>query len=162
MDDNLKEVIAEWKFNQSVTIELIKGFNDKIIQKKLPRPGINTFCKHFQEMIGVQEAYIRGIETGKMDFSIMPADDKLDGKDTCKQLMKKIESIEKRFNRVVNTAKVKQKIQWSKDDSKALIAHITTLCTHEVLHQGQIVAFCYALNIPIPKYVVEMWSLTQQ
>jgi len=37
---------------------------------KLPRPGLDTFGKHFLEMAEVQKSYIKALEIGKVDFSV--------------------------------------------------------------------------------------------
>jgi hypothetical protein len=37
--------------------------------------------------------------------------------------------------------------------------HICAMISHEMMHVGQVVAFCYAVNIDIPSDIVETMAL---
>lgn len=43
---------------------------------------------------------------------------------------------------------------------KPLSFHISALIAHESLHIGQIIAFAYVLDLPIPEFVTKNWGLS--
>ncbi|RKD33423.1 hypothetical protein [Thermohalobacter berrensis] len=45
-------------------------------------------------------------------------------------------------------------------EKQLLPYHLSAMIAHETMHIGQIIAFCYTLDIDIPDYVKESWALS--
>ncbi|MTI96585.1 MAG: hypothetical protein FH749_14110 [Firmicutes bacterium] len=64
MDKVLAALLQEWEFTKSCTKSFINELSDEDLNRKLPRKGLDTFRKHFQEMIAVQKDYVAAISSG--------------------------------------------------------------------------------------------------
>ena len=62
----------------------------------------------------------------------------------------------------VSSAPADATVHWPEEGTKSLSGHLVNLCMHEALHLGQMVAFCYAINVRLPQTVVTMWALSPQ
>lgn len=158
MPKELDAILCEWKFCRNNTIDFIHGINDGELDMKLPRRGLDTFRKHFIEMLNVQEAYIRGIETEKMSFEDTAESLSLDS--SVETILRRIEVLENRMLEVISHADENCQIDWF-GEKKTLCGHLCALCTHEAMHIGQMVAFSYVKNVPIPHGVVQDWDLPE-
>ena len=156
MTKELEGILSEWKFCRNNTIEFIKSFSDAILDMKLPRSGLDTFRKHFVEMANVQEAYIRGIETTQMSFGETSESIAEDCPVT--SILQHMQQLDDRMLEALNQIDDNRQINWF-GEKKTLYGHVCALCTHEILHIGQIIAFCYTLDVPIPNSVAQDWDL---
>ncbi|MTI96584.1 MAG: hypothetical protein FH749_14105 [Firmicutes bacterium] len=50
-------------------------------------------------------------------------------------------------------------VNWFGSD-RLLPYHLAVIISHESMHIGQIIAFCYALGIKIPEFVTNNWALS--
>lgn len=162
MTKEIAGAVEEWKFARKNTIEFIKGLGNNQLSEKLSRPGLDTFCKHFQEMINVQEAYINGIKSGEMAFDNIGENDSFNGKASVEELIKRMEEIDNELEQVIAESDCNLEIKWEWGERKTVTNHLCALSTHELFHIGQLVGFCYASNIKIPQAIVELWALSPQ
>ena len=51
-----------------------------------------------------------------------------------------------------------QVIDWGLSENPTLLEHIYWLSQHESLHHGQLIAYCYLLNISLPKSLAKAWA----
>lgn len=157
----IKEIefaLEEWKLARNNTIELIRDLNDEGLHIELPRPYLDTFGKHFQEMIDVERAYVLGIETGDMSFE--STCEEFDDDDSCDELLSLMSKLDEEMVNIISRKDYLSIINWF-GDTKTISSHLCALTTHEVFHQGQIVAFYYVLGRKIPEKVAEDWALPQ-
>ena len=161
MTKELSGVYSEWKFLRNNTKEMIKDFGDDKINISLSRPELNSFKKHFLEMINVQESYSNAILTGKMTFADIRDNDDYEEEISSEGLLEKIEYTDKIMKERLENAVHDLLIEYE-DGPKTLASHLCALNSHEIFHIGQLVGFCYAQNIEIPKYIVETWALSTQ
>ena len=48
MNIELRQVVDDWIYLRENTIAFINSLSEEDLHKKLPRPGIDTFMKHFE------------------------------------------------------------------------------------------------------------------
>lgn len=156
----LSGVYKEWSFARSNTIAFVKELQGKI-NKKLNRPELDTIKKHILEMLDVQEAYSEAIETKVMSFASLKENDEFNDEVSIQELLDKINEVDNQMKTRIENAPFDTEILWD-GERRTLSSHIAALISHEMFHIGQFVGFCYAQNIQLPKYIVEMWGLSEQ
>jgi uncharacterized damage-inducible protein DinB len=162
MTKEIAGAIKEWQFSRMNTIEFIKSLGNEGLKIVLPRPGLNTFGKHFQEMINVQKAYMNAIKTGKMSFDIIDDNNSFDG-DTCAEdLINEMEQLDNQLEQLISETEYSLEIGWDGGEKKTIPNHLCALSTHEIFHVGQLVGFCYSGNIKIPQTIMDSWALSPQ
>lgn len=161
MTKELSGVYSEWEFLRRNTIEMIKELGDEKMDICLSRPELNSFKKHFLEMINVQESYSNAIITGNMTFVDIKENNDFNDEISSEELLSKIEHVDRIMKERLKNASHDLIIKYE-DGPKTLVSHLCALNSHEIFHIGQIVGFCYAQNIEIPKYIVKAWALSAQ
>lgn len=161
MTKELSGVFKEWVFTRSNTIAFIRDLKDEGLNTKLNRPELDTFKKHFLEMINVQEAYSMAIKTGTMSFEEVRGNDEFTENITMDELLASIEKVDEDMKEYLEKSVFDAEIHWE-DEKKTLTSHLAALISHEMFHLGQLVAFCYVQNIKLPKYIVMLWGLSAQ
>lgn len=160
MDLELEQVVDDWKFLRQNTLAFIEMLSDEDLARQLPRPGINTFMKHFEEMYDVQKAYLDACISGEMGFEEVKENDDYSGTTTKGEIVKKLSEQDNRIADIVKNYTT-NKITWDENDVKTLNSQLRNLCIHETLHIGQLIAFAYVMGVRIPEFVVESWSLSE-
>ena len=155
-------LIKAWKETRQLTYDFVNEMPLEILNKKLPRPGLNTLAKHILEMSLVQKAYTRALEGESLDFSEVEGitfgeEDYTAGSKN--ELIKYLEDADNYFCKVVEKVK-----NW--DDKIEMFGEIVPkysvleiLIRHETLHHGQFVAFGYLLKVKFPESWIEAWAL---
>lgn len=164
--ENLKNVvntlIKSWKETRQLTYDFINENTLEIMNKELPRPGLNTLAKHILEMALVQKAYTRALEGQSLDFSEVEGitfgkEDYVASNKS--ELIKHLKDADDYFYTVVEKVE-----NW--DDKIEMFGEIVPkyavlelLIRHETLHHGQFVAFVYILKAKFPESWIEFWAL---
>lgn len=156
---NLGRILSRWRFYRSHTLDFLEMLTEEELCYKLPRPGLDTFGKHFLEMAEVQKAYIKALETGKIDFSV----GNYDQPEIYKKKSKLKAHLKKMDDYMVRTLKgikdVNKEIDWGLGkENPNVLEHLQFLIQHEILHHGQLVAFAYLFSLPIPESIVNTWA----
>lgn len=159
MDQELQQVVADWRYLRENTLAFINSLSDDDLKKKLPRPGLDTFMKHFEEMCDVEQAYLDACISGSMEFDCVQENDDYKGESSREQIIAKMQEQDERIDKIIQE-NADNKITWSEDDIKSLNSQLRNLCVHETLHIGQLIAFSYVMGIEIPAFVVEGWALS--
>lgn len=159
MDHELMQVLSDWKYLRENTLAFINSMSDEQLKMKLPRPGLDTFMKHFEEMCDVEQAYLDACVSGSMNFDCVKENDDYRGESSKEQIIAKMREQDIRMDKIVQE-NVTGNIAWSGDDIKSLNSQLRNLCLHETLHIGQLIAFSYVIGIAIPEFVVEGWALS--
>ncbi len=149
----LKRAITAWQETRGHTLSLLMYLSDAQLIIPFPRPLFNSFGKQFQELGVIQEAYIDAVQEGKMDFSKMSValdEELVISKD---KLYKFLTHQDSQLIRTLNNVQDPyQLIDWHLgSENPTLLEHIYWLIQHETLHHGQLVVYCYLLNIIPPK-----------
>ena len=156
----LKRAIAAWQETREHTLILLRQLSDAQLIIPFPRPLFNSFGKQFQELGVIQEAYIDAIHQGKMDFSRMSVDldeELVISKDKLHEFLTSLDS--QLTGLLKDVQDPYQSIDWHLgDDNPTLLEHIYWLVQHETLHHGQLVVYCYLLNIAPPEKLAKAWA----
>ena len=155
MITSLKGQLADWKYARGNTICFLTELGDDELHKHLPRKTFTTIYEQIAEMAWVQRCFIKGIEektmTG-MDW----ATPTFAAKD---ELFKKMAEFDAKMEQILEKCDGTEEINWF-GQVKNINEHISFLQSHEMMHLGQITAFCYALGIDIPQDVAKSMHLT--
>lgn len=159
MEKNLQRILSSWRFYRSHTLDFLDILTEEEICYKFPRPGLDTFGKHFLEVAEVQKSYIKALETGKTDFSVGNCDER--------DIYKKKAKLRAHFKRMddymikvlKSTKDVSKEIDWGLGtENPNVLEHLQFLIHHEILHHGQLVAFAYVFSLPIPESMIRTWA----
>ena len=127
---------------------------------KWPRPGLDTFEKHFHELIAVQKEFIDSMNSGVIDFKGVPSVFDFPEGHSNEMILKSFEEIEKHQNEQFKKCKFKDKIDWF-GMALPIEQHICNFVAHETFHQGMILMMFYVFNIKIPKSSIDNWVVPQ-
>ncbi len=158
MNESIESLHQEWLFIRECTKSFINKLSDEELDKILPRKGLNTIRKHFEEMMEVQKDYIMAITNGNMVFN-SKSDSEVTGKMSKEEILVTMETLDKDLIKVLSEIDTTHKITWFGHE-KFIAFHLSALVAHESFHMGQFVAFCYTLDLPIPEYVIKNWALS--
>ena len=153
MTNALKAQLLDWKYTRGITLKFLSELSDDDLDKKLPRKNLNTIRAQIEELAWVQQNFIDGIVTKKMDFSEIAYADK-----SKQGLAKKLAELDDELMDTLKSVDGTEMIDWYGEQSN-IHGHISSMIGHEYMHIGQIVAFCYATGIDIPAEIVETMAL---
>ena len=160
MTKDFKGAVKEWEIARWATMELIKQLGDEGLKMKLPRKGLDTFCKHFEEMIAVQESSVEAMISGTMSFdSCKSSDYDYEGLSTKEELLQKMKNLDERMVEVLSNKEIVAEVDWW-GEPKTMIGQISWQIMHEAFHFGQLIAFCHVLDIKVPQEVVNAWAMS--
>lgn len=158
MDKSIGALVNEWEFIRSCSKAFIRELSDEQLDSKLPRKGLDTFRKHFQEMIEVQRDYTAALTSGVMAFNGIP-DAEIDGRGSKEELLEAMAALDEEMIELLRAAVPDQEIRWF-GQSQLLPFHLSALICHEAQHIGQIIAFSYCQDFAIPEFVKNNWALS--
>jgi uncharacterized damage-inducible protein DinB len=159
---DFKGSFNDWVDVRWNTTELVKGMTGRTLKTKLPRPGLDTFCKHFQEMIDVQTIYTDALKNGTIDFNQMGGNDDYTGEESATSLLSRMKKADAALKKALSITPENARIKWPGLGAKIVHSHVANLCAHEMFHFGQLVAFCYVTGVSLPKSLIDAWSLSPQ
>jgi uncharacterized damage-inducible protein DinB len=151
-------LLREWEFIRDCSRSFVTEMSDEDLDRKLPRLGLDTLRKHFAEMVDVQNAYTAAIGTGVMKFGGVP-NSEYGGDLPAEELLERMASADRRLIATLETVTSDDQVEWF-GEKLDLLGHLAALISHEAMHVGQAIAFCYALGMPIPETVERNWALS--
>ena len=152
---SLSGQLADWKYARSNTIRFLNQLSDADLKKPLPRKTFVTIFDQIVEMAWVQRCFIKAIETktlADMDWDAPVFASKDD-------LLAHMIQFDAKMNAVLASCDGTETIDWF-GETKNIHEHLSAIQSHEMMHLGQIIAFCHALDIPIPQDVTKSMHLT--
>ena len=159
MNIEIEQLLEDWSFVRQNTIEFINALSEEDLKRKLSRPGIDTFMKHFEEMCDVQQAYLDACISGVMEFDCVKENDEYEGICSKEDILKQMSVQDERMRPIVEEY-YNNNVSWDEKDIKTINSQLRNLCIHEALHIGQLIAFAYTMKIEIPEFIIENWSLS--
>lgn len=78
--------------------------------------------------------------------------------DSAEELVQKMKKLDIELKKQLESLVGEECISWF-GEKKDIHEHLCAMIDHEMMHVGQIVAFCYAVGIVIPEQVVKDMSL---
>jgi len=154
MIESLKALMADWKQTRSIILGFLDELRDADLDRELPRNVLNTIRLQAYELTLFQRDIVASLSTKAVDF----------GEEYLYENLPKHAIVER-------MAELDAKLEAALDsmDGTEIIDYfgeqqnvhqiISCMIGHENMHVGQIIAFCYATGIEIPKCISEPMAL---
>ncbi len=151
----LKEIKSHWQQLRKMTYDFLGEIEEDDLEKKLPFPESQTLGYQFWCMVGAQESNLPLITKGKWEGFACSLDDE---KEITKEVVvAHMRQADKSLMQALEETDLLQKFE----DGGTPLMNYMILVEHESHHQGQIINFIYAHDLPIPKSWEEKWALTK-
>lgn len=158
MNNSLKGLIEEWEYIRGLTKCFIEYLSDADLDKELSRNNLNTIRKQCEELLEVQNCYVKALDTGSINFGGYQ-DQKLPGDTSKEELLKRCNELDTLLINKIEGLNENETIIWF-GEAKTIHAHLAAMIAHESMHVGQMVAFCYSTDIQIPEKIVNNMALS--
>ncbi len=153
---NLENALTAWKRHHDMTYSILEQLTEEELYAPLPRPMLNNFAKHFEEMADVERAYARAFHSGKLDFSMLSKEKPYTGESNKAQLRALTEAADKEIFEGIAACPPDRVIDiFGMQGSRADV--IQTLLHHELFHQGQFYMFSNLLKFDLPTDWRDFW-----
>ena len=154
MVESLKALLADWQETRNITLAFVNELSDADLDKKLPRKVLNTIRLHVHELL-----------LGQMDFvdsltsKVFKIEEGYQYESLPKQtLIDRMAELDAKLEKSLALMDGTEIIEFF-DEPKNVHQFISMMIGHEQMHIGQMIAFCYATGIEIPKSIVEHLNL---
>lgn len=154
----LNNFLQTYQANRQLTYVILENLTEEDLYKKWSRPGLDSFCKHFQEMAYVTSAYAKAMVTGNMDFSGVPDVFSFQEKMSREELQELLQKSDETLSDIVKNKKYKDSVFWF-DMDLPVDAHFMNIISHEVFHHGMMTMHMYQDGVEMPQELLESWSL---
>lgn len=151
-----------WNFTRAETLELLESLDNDKLGFKPKGPKWQTLFYQFGCMIRTQIVYTKAIKMGKMDNSWFHDPELMTKTEfkTKEKLKEKFEEINNDWISEIQSKREDEDFQISWPGYKLnLMAHISTLNSHERLHHGQLISYFTFAGYEFPKEFKENWAL---
>jgi hypothetical protein len=155
----LDELVQAHHDTRQMTFDLLEALTTAQLSAPLPRPDLDTFGKHFQELGDTQESYALAIDSGTIDFSTIRTEIDYELVVSKQGLRQFLEAKDRQMEALLAGRSGDESIRWEDDEMITLVEHLSRMIRHELFHQGQFAAYAYLLNVPFPKSWVDTWVL---
>jgi len=155
MDDKvfLDNALSAWKRHHQMTFSLLEQLTDEQLYAELPRPGLNTFAKHFEEMAEVQQDYARAFHSYSLKFTEGSV---YRGLSTKAELKAGFARADKAIEEGILSCPQDQTIAiFGVAGTRADL--VQTLLHHELFHHGQFSVFSHEMKFNLPKDWRDFW-----
>jgi len=154
MIESLKALLADWSEARSITLEFINKLSDASLETKLPRKKLNTIKLQAEELTIFQEDIVESLATKVVDFG----DEYLYENMSKQAIIEKMAELDVKLVKSLDIMDGTEIIDYY-GEQRNVHQVISMMISHESMHIGQIIAFCYATGIEIPKSIVEPMAL---
>jgi len=154
MIESLKALLEDWKETRSITLGFLNELSDADLDKELPRKKLNTIRLQAYELTLFQRDIVNSLGTDKLayeeeyNYINTPTDD----------IIKRMKELDAQFEKALETLKGTEIMEYY-GEQRNVHQIIAMMISHEEMHIGQIIAFCYAVGIEIPKTITEQMAL---
>jgi hypothetical protein len=155
----VEEALNGFREARRLTYDMLAALSYEQLTKRLPRPELDTFGKHMQEMGDTQESYALGIKTGTMDFSTIRTRIDRSLVNSAQSLQEFLENMDAQLEEIVGAADPDATVTWPEDEVISIAEQLSRLARHEIFHHGQFAAYAWLHGIRFPKRWVETWVL---
>jgi len=155
MDDKLflENALAAWKRHHDMTYSLLDQLTGEQLYQELPRPGLNRFSKHFEEMAEVQKDYARAFHTHGLKFTEGSV---YTGESTRVELRARFQAADEAIHAGIAACSPDQPIDiFGVRGTRADL--VQTLLHHELFHHGQFSVFSYEMKFNLPVDWRDFW-----
>jgi len=154
MIESLKALLESWSETRSIILGFLDELSDADLDKKLPRKVLNTIRLQAYELTLFQRDIVNSLTTKVVDFG----DEYLYENLPTQALVDKMAKLDAELEKSLGLMDGTEIIEYY---GQKLNVHgvIAMLIGHENMHVGQIIAFCYAIGIEVPKSISEPMAL---
>jgi uncharacterized damage-inducible protein DinB len=150
---HLDEIIAHWQDLRGRTYDVLNLITPEDLPRTLLFPESATLYNQFWCMLGTSESFIRRMAEGSWQgWRCSLGDDA-----TLEQLRTHL----KQSDEALYVALRKRDVLHRFDDGSTPLSQYFRLVEHESHHQGQLINFIFALNLPIPESWADAWALSR-
>ena len=151
---SLKALLAEWNVTRSVILGFLKELSDADLDKKLPRKVLNTIRLQAYELTLFQQDIINCLPTKVVKYT-----DEYVYESLPKQaLIDKMAELDSKLHKALELLDGTEIYDYY-GEQRNVHQVIAMMIGHEQMHIGQIIAFCYAVGVDIPKSISEPMAL---
>lgn len=143
----------EWKYARGIVMDFLENLSASDLHKEFPRKNLNSIMKQCNELYEIQQDYVDAIEKRSMEFKGRNLNI-----DSSVELIYKMQEIDKKLEEYMESLDGNEIVEWF-GEKMDIHQHICAMISHENMHIGQIIAFCYATGINIPECIIEKMSL---
>lgn len=150
MIQSLEALLREWKETREMTLEFVNKLSDEDLDKKLPRKVLNTIRLQVYELILFQRDVVNALPTTLLQY-----EDEYKYENLPKEiLVNKMLRLDTKLETVLKLLDGTEMLDYYGTETN-VHQIMSMMISHESMHLGQIIAFCYATGIEIPKKVTE-------
>jgi len=154
MIESLKAQMADWKQTRSIILGFLDELSDADLDKKLPRKVLNTIRLQAYELTLFQRDIVDSLTTKVVDFGEEYLYENLPKE----ALVERMAELDSKLERALEGMDGTESIDWF-GEKQNVHQIISCMIGHEAMHAGQIIAFCYATGIEVPKCISEPMAL---
>jgi len=154
MIESLKAQLADWTQTRSIILGFLEELSDTDLDKKLPRNVLNTIRLQAYELTLFQRDIVNSLSTKVVDFG----DEYLYEVWPKKALIERMAELDAQLERALEGMDGMETIDFY-GDKQNVHQIISCMIGHENMHVGQIIAFCYATGIEVPRSISEPMAL---
>ncbi|MEZ4867439.1 MAG: DinB family protein [Caldilineaceae bacterium] len=147
-----------WQQLRGMTYDLLEQLSAEDLVKRLPFSTSQEIQTQFFCMLGTQESWLSVLQQGKMDdwdCSLQPVP--FGQAQSIDQLRAHLARADHALFEALDQLDLLQPIA----DGHTPLHHYMVLVEHEAHHQGQLINFIYALDLPIPRSWADKWALSR-
>jgi len=152
--NSIKAQLEDWKYGRNILKSFVLELDDTDLDKILPRENLNTIRKQCEELIQIQTCYIDAMKSKSISFKLVSLTDL-----SKTGLKNKMEELDVKMEASLEYYTDTETINWFGEEW-LINRHLSALIGHEQMHIGQIIGFCYATDIKIPKYIEDTMALS--
>jgi uncharacterized damage-inducible protein DinB len=147
-------LVAQWQQLRGMSYDLLGELKEEDLSLKLNFERSQTIGYQFWCMLGAQESWLALIESGQWKgFSCSV--NSIRGGDALERFKRQMQLADE----LLLQAMQKADLILPFEDGRTPLSHYLKLVEHEAHHQGQLINFIYAFDLPIPKSWEEKWHL---
>jgi len=153
MISSMQALWNEWQYARNIGFSFLSNVSDADLQKKFPRENYNTVLDQYNELYEIQQDYVDAIDSKNIQFA---------GRNlhltSASELTEKMKALDEKLESKIESISGDEYVMWF-GEKRNIHQHICAMISHEMMHVGQVVAFCYAVGIAIPDDIVETMAL---
>ena len=154
MTPSLQALLADWKETRGITLRFLNELSDADLDKKLPRKKLDTIRLQAHELTLFQRDVVNALGTDTLAYEEeyiyinMPTQD----------IISKMVSLDAQLEKALESLTGAEMMDYY-GEQRNVHQIFSMMIGHENMHIGQIIAFCYATGIEIPKSISEPMAL---
>ena len=154
MIQSLKALLADWKETRNITLLFLKELRDADLDKPLPRKNLNTIRLQMYELTLFERDIVNSLGTDLLEYE---KEYKYVNLPTS-EIILRMNELDIQFEQTLKSLKGTEMMNYY-GQLQNVHQIISMMIGHEQMHIGQIIAFCYATEIEIPKSITEIMAL---